>query len=172
MNHKPKINMKPKLKFIVWVSFATFIMCAGCRKESTGNTTTTPQPSTPPSTPPPGVDSTLIGKEFTFSSTWQLWTDALGDMIYVSIDPQNSFSIASLSYLKTQASIQLNASSLWMDIPYWNWYNNNTPFSSPNTFRWYFAHWPYHDNANFLIENYPYNYQLIGQPVKVKVKFI
>jgi hypothetical protein len=167
--------MKLKLKLIVWFSFALMLCCYACKKENTVHTPPTPTqpPSPPPAPPPPGVDSSLIGKEFTFTETWQLWTDGLGDMIYVNVNPQNSFSIASLSYLRTQVSIQLDGTSAWIDIPFWNWYgNNHSAFSSSNVYIWYFGHWPYYDNVNFLIENYPYNYSLVGQPVKVKVKFI
>jgi hypothetical protein len=170
--------MKQKLSIILCVLAAAILSCPSCKKDRPINARTsssTPSPSVPPaslSTNTSRIDSSLIGKEFIFSSTWFIWTDAMGDMIYVSIDPRDSFSMASLSSLASRISLQMDAASTWIEVPFWNWYQNYNPFTSATGYSWYFAHWPYYDNSNFLIENFPFNYQLIGKTVNIKVRFL
>lgn len=120
------------------------------------------------------VNNTLSGSEFIFQSlTWQLFSDgfAIDEEIYISIDPSNSFSIATMATLPVEVSIQFDTSSVWMNIPQWNWYPNGS-IPSNNGYIWYFPTYPYSATPYFLIDNYPFNYQLVGRNVKVKVKFL
>jgi len=170
--------MKPTPKFIALLYFIGIIFCASCSKGGHNNLNQPVQPPVIPPPPPqpilvPGVDTTLKGQQFIFPSSFLYWQDGgVFDEIYVSINPSDSFSIASLSYLQTEVSIQIDTSSNWISLPFYNWYNNYSPFSSSTGLYWTFPIWPYQTNSYFLIESAPLNFQLVGKSLKVRIKFI
>ena len=86
----------------------------------------------PPSGPVMG--NSLGGREFFFDTTWSFWTDAIGDEIYISIDPSNSFSNASLASSYEEISIKVD--TFWIIVPQWYWYPCCTPAPTVNGYCW------------------------------------
>jgi len=159
-----KASIKMLLLFLLIGTLATL----SCKKDVAPSAVVAP--AQPPS--PPLVGNSLTGKEFIFDTRWSFWTDAMGDEIYVSINPSNSFAIDSLSGLNKEISIKIDTASNWIIVPFWDWYPCCKAAPTFNNYNWSFPHYPYDQNSYFLIENYPLNYQLTGRPVKVKVKFL
>lgn len=162
--------MKPKIKVLLLFLLIGTLATLSCKKDVEPSVSTAIAPPQPAS--PPLIDSSLTGKEFIFDTTWSFWTDAMGDEIYVSINPSNSFSITSLAGFNKEISIKNDTSSNWTIVPFWDWYPSCNAAPTVNDYCWSFPHYPYNENCYFLIDNYPLNYQLKGQPVKVKVKFL
>ena len=116
--------------------------------------------------PPPG-------QEYTFQTKWSFWTDAMGDDIYLSIDPSQFFSAGTMATSRTEVAIQLDSSSVWTVAPLFDWYNaSNIPPPHNDGYVWEFGTFPYDKSTGFEIENYPLNYKLVNQPVKVRVRFL
>ena len=155
------------LLFLLIGTLATF----SCKKDFERSVPGVTTPPTQPASPPIG-DSSLTGKEFIFDTTWSFWTDAMGDEIYILINPSNSFSIASLARSINEISIKIDTSSNWTIVPFWDWYPCCKAAPTGNDYFWSFPQYPYNENCYFLIDNYPLNYQLTGRPVEVKAKFL
>jgi hypothetical protein len=160
--------MKLLLKFILVILLTGLVLFISCSKVKLA------PPSSASVVPPPqipGVDSSLRGHEFVFSRTWFLWTDEMGSDIYIYVSPMDSFSCASMAGLKTEVSLQFDTSSNWIAIPQWDWYGTGV-WPSMASYAWSFRHYPYYDNNIFWVNNHPLNYQLVGRPVKVKIRFL
>jgi len=103
--------------------------------------------------------------------TWKFWSDAMGDEIYITVNPLPAFSIAFMASKQVQVCLQLDTSSAWINVPKWDWYGNYNPPPANDGYIWSFPWYPYSTPSYFLIENYPLNYQLLSRRVKVKVLF-
>jgi hypothetical protein len=111
-----------------------------------------------------------ISQEYILSSIWKYWTDPFEDQNYISIDPSNSFSIATMALTRVEVSIQLDSSSLWNVALPWDWHGGN-PEPINNRYFWYFLSFPYYNSPDFIIASNPSDYKFSDKPVKVKVKF-
>jgi len=116
----------------------------------------------------------LSGREFIFQPIWEIDSVDLGPpgSVLVSINPADSFSISSMVNFPVAVFLQLDTSSVWIDVPLFDWYPNNSTLPSNNGYTWDVPIYPYTSTDFFEIENYPPNYGLAGRYAKVKVKFL
>ena len=153
--------MKPAQYISLTVLLIAALIATSCKKDRQPAAYTAPIVT---------VRNPQPGKEFYFDATWTLWTDQSGDEIYISIDPSNTLSIADLATGYGEISINLGSSPDWIVVPVWDWHSGQAPLTV-NDYSWYFNRYPYALSTSFIVESSPLNYQLVGQPVKVRVKF-
>lgn len=112
------------------------------------------------------IRDTLSGKEIIFSGlTWVLDTLDTDYFLGVWIDSQDFYTI----YRSMKISLKLDTSSVWIDVPIFYPY---VPQPQYDHFVCNFFEGPWGSSTLWVYNTHPFNYQLTGTKVSVRVQFL
>lgn len=152
--------MKPVIKFAAYILLTSSIFFVACKKE---------KPVSSVVTPPPPPDTTLSGKEFIFNDL--IWTVDVNSVICASVDNRPDLFLKNIGR-PIEVSIRLNALAAWILVPAWS---SPTPSHNGFLYNWALPRIPNPYNPYFYFFQVlpePYNFQLEGTRVSIRVKFL